>query len=71
MQIDVKEKKNIFSLNYSQYNTLVQYQNLDQMKSENIINKKSVINNTTEVHVGADIAYAVTELKIYDETKKR
>lgn len=41
------------------------------MKSENIINKKSVINKTTEVHVGADIAYAVTELNIYDENKKR
>lgn len=41
------------------------------MKSENIINKKSVINNTTEVHAGADIAYAVTELMIYDENKNR
>lgn len=70
MQIDVKE--NIYSL-WTIHNIIqiVQYQNLDQMKSENIINKKSVINKTTEVHVGADIAYAVTELNIYDENKKR
>lgn len=47
---------------------ILQYQNLHQIKPEYINNKKSVVNYTTEVHVGAGIACA--GLKIYNENKK-